>query len=212
MAGLPMPASRRRRPWVALGLAGAALAVLAVDGLQRAESNDQWCTACHLPPEATFVARAAAPTAVDLASAHARVAAMAAAPGGRGPPLRCIDCHGGPGLAGRWLRLRIAARDFASWLGGQLVVVGSRYVPVESVHYPPADSLCAACHAEPVGRAGFENHFHNLLDDPAAPAQLACVSCHDGHRARPGEPYFLTAESVAPGCEACHLRMGGPGR
>lgn len=178
------------------------LGVTALGTLSVAESNDRWCAGCHLPPESTFVARAAGPTAVDLAAAHALAVAA--------PPLRCIECHGGPGVGGRLSALQIAVHDSWSWLRGDFVAVGTRYAPVDEVNYPIPDHLCADCHAEVVTRPGFENHFHHLLGDPKAPPMLRCVTCHDGHVARPGEPFFLTKDSVAPGCDACHARMGGP--
>jgi hypothetical protein len=181
-------------------------ALLALTSAMVAERNDSFCASCHLPPEATFVARSVATAPVDLASAHALL--VDADPGDE--RLRCIDCHGGPGAAGRLRALGLGVRDLASWLGGDFVVVGDEYVPLGAVHQPIADELCAGCHGETLADEDFDNHFHHLLSDPEAPSDLACVDCHDGHAARPGEPYFVTDEAVAPGCDACHAVMGGP--
>ncbi|MCE7939657.1 MAG: hypothetical protein DYG90_13970, partial [Chloroflexi bacterium CFX6] len=74
----PTPARQRRHLPVRLArLATIGLtAFAALTGIAATvETHDPACAACHLPPETAFVARAAAPTPVDLASAHARLPA-----------------------------------------------------------------------------------------------------------------------------------------
>lgn len=166
------------------------------------ETHDPACAACHLPPETAFVARAAAPTPVDLASAHARLPAP--------DRLRCVDCHGGPGPRGRLRSLGIGARDTLAWLRGDYVVVGTDYAPLGAVHHPIDDALCLACHAPTLDPPAFENHFHHQLRAPESPPSLTCTTCHTGHQPRPGSPAFLTDADVAAGCQQCHATMGGP--
>ncbi len=201
----PAPAGQLRR---AARRSGAAAAIVAgagmalLGGAAVVETHDPACAACHLPPEVAFVARAAAPEPVDLASAHARLPAP--------DRLRCVDCHGGPGLAGRVRSLAIGARDAAAWLRGDYAVVGTDYAPLGAVRHPVADDLCLACHAAALDPPGFENHFHHALRAPRAPRDLACVTCHAGHLPRPGSPAFVADADIAAGCQACHAAMGGP--
>jgi hypothetical protein len=166
------------------------------------ERHDPFCGGCHLPPETAFVERSMSTTPVDLAAAHALST--------DGERVQCVDCHGGPGLGGKIGALRTGARDLASWLQGDFVVVGTEYMPLGGLAKPLDDGICAACHGETLQNGAFDNHFHALLDDEDAPPDLRCTACHEAHVRRPDQPYFLTEASVAPGCERCHDRMGGP--
>lgn len=167
-----------------------------------AERHDPLCGACHLPPEATFVARAAGPEPVDLASAH--VVGMA------DRRVLCVECHGGSGLEGHLARLRMAGADTWAWLAGDYTVLGTRFLPTDRPRHPVRDAICVACHQSAVTAEDFENHYHFLLSDPGAPTDLPCVACHVGHGDTPGKAPFLTDGGVVPACAACHSVMGGP--
>jgi hypothetical protein len=173
----------------------------ALGGITAVERHDPACASCHLPPEATFVARAGtAPS--DLASAHARPADADA--------VRCVDCHGGPGLSGRVASWRMGAGDLWHFVRGDYTVLGTTYLPAEAQRYPVADDTCRSCHVAAMADTGFENHFHTRLSDPERPAELSCVGCHLAHKSEdPGTAGSLTP-AMAAQCEACHLVLGGP--
>jgi predicted CXXCH cytochrome family protein len=184
---------------LALGLALVAGLVLA--GLAVAEGQDERCASCHLPPEATFVARRFATPPTDLAAGHGQAPDSA---------LRCVDCHGGPGPAGRLRSLAMGARDLAVFVAGDYTVLGAEYLPAASWHFPVGDATCRACHGEAVDAAGFENHFHNRLADSPRPETVACARCHPAHRGGdPADGYLREAE-LAPVCTDCHEDLGGP--
>jgi hypothetical protein len=193
--------TRPRRLVLAAALALAAGIVLLL-GLTEAERHDPFCAGCHLPPEATFVARAESAAAVDLASLHGRPAGA-----GRVP---CVGCHGGPGLAGRLESLEIGASDAWAWLRGDYTILGTRYLPAASVEHPVADATCAGCHEAELAEGGFERHFHQLLDEPEAPAGVGCAACHRAHELRSGDPALVPESEVAAACAECHRVMGGP--
>jgi hypothetical protein len=172
---------------------------LLAGGTMILEGHDPACAACHLPPEATYVARASRGQPADLAAAHA----------GPTPAVRCIDCHAGPRPRDRARGLELAARDGWSMLRGAYVVVGAEYAPLGASRRSWPEDACRACHAEVLDGDAFDVHFHNLLDDADAPP-LSCTACHGGHRLRPRQPYFLTDADAAAACAACHEVMGGP--
>jgi hypothetical protein len=187
------------RRW-ALFLAFAAFVVLAGATTTIAvENRDSFCASCHLPPEATLVARASTSPARDLAAAHALLE----------PAVRCIDCHAGATPAHRLRGIPLAARDAAAFLSGNYTVVGEEYSPLGRQASYPAGSACLDCHDDVLTRAEFEQHFHGLLDDPEAP-ELACSICHRSHALRPAPDSFLTDQDSALGCNDCHAAMGGP--
>jgi hypothetical protein len=180
-------------------LAAAGLVVLGAGNL---EGQDSFCGRCHLPPEATFVARASAGQPVDLASAHARPTDA--------PPVACVGCHGGTGVTGRLRSLAMGADDGLSWLLGDFTVLGPHYLPRAEPGRTVPDGACRACHDGTVRAEGFENHFHNRLLDPERPAELTCSRCHVGHDTAVGPDAYLVERDLAERCAECHRVMGGP--
>lgn len=192
----PSPPVRR-----VLGAAAVVVLVAAAGaaGAMVVEERDSACAGCHLPPEATYVARSRATPPADLAAAHAMVE----------PPVRCIDCHAGPNVRDRPHGLGLAAADMWSWVRGAYVVVGAEYAPLGTSRKPWSRDSCVACHGDVLDGSEFDRHFHQLLDDAKAPA-ISCVTCHTVHLPRPGQRAFLTDDDAQPGCDACHVVMGGP--
>jgi len=192
----PPPKPRAAWPiWAGL----AALALIAAAGLGTAatlEDHDSFCAACHTQPESTFYARSlAAPS--DLASAHAAAWAT-----------RCIDCHSGPGLAGRAGALALGARDLAAWV----THTGQQPAPLT---VPIRDASCLKCHADVPNTRNFDRHFHMYLArwqalDPATAG--SCVSCHVGHSPS-GDPHqdYLQPEQMQLVCDRCHAANVGRG-
>lgn len=165
----------------------------------RLERDNDFCNACHLSPEVPlhrdirvdFDARPP-PT---LAAAHARAGAGS---GDAHRPFRCIDCHGGSGLAGRAQVKALAARD-AFWY-----VVG-RFEEPRSMRVPLRDANCRECHTSyRVAPGSGANAFHALAVHNAD-LPLRCVACHTAH-AKGGNPdaFFLRASEVRAECARCH--------
>lgn len=177
------------------------LVLVSLGGIAAVERHDPACASCHLPPEATFVARSGRPPS-DLASAHAQAQASAA--------VRCVDCHGGPGLGGRVASLQMGARDLWHYVRGDFTVLGSTYLPADTLRHPVPDATCLSCHLPVMTDSGFENHFHSRLSDPERPAELSCTDCHAAHQ--PTDPAVVggLSRAVAQECEVCHEVMGGP--
>lgn len=182
-----------------LGLAGMALGLLilaSAGGVAyaiRLEQNDAFCASCHTQPETMFYQRSrrADDEPADLAGAH------------RPDGVRCIDCHGGEGAAGRAQVLALAARDAVKFYSG-------RYQQPAMMAMTLSDMACSKCHQKTVEAPGFENHLHNLLYDPEAPS-LPCLRCHLSHEPAEGLAYFVVEDVVLEACEFCHLGMGrGP--
>jgi len=160
------------------------------------EERDSFCIACHTEPEVTYYRRTVTSSSPspDLATAHAHA----------DQPVRCVSCHGGVGPAAR-LRVfyRLAVWDAAKWVSG-------RYSRPGQTRHPLPNINCSRCHQGSVVEAGFENHFHNMLNSPEAPA-LRCVSCHLAHDASANaRKAYIREPVVFPVCNACHEVMGGP--
>jgi hypothetical protein len=191
---------RRRLMLVAAAAAAfVGCAVLVAGGTLVLETQDQLCAACHLPPEAAFVARAAGTEPVDLASGHAL----------SDESVRCISCHAGVGFAHRLRGLPLAARDAQAFVWGDYTVVGMEYAPLGGQEHVAAHAICLDCHADVRDTEAFAQHFHGLLDDPDAPA-IACTVCHSAHDERHAADGFLAPSATARGCDECHAAMGGP--
>lgn len=180
-------------------LAAPAVAILigltAAGGGLLLERYDPLCAACHTQPETMYYKRSidTQTGGVDLASFHRQKAAT-----------RCIDCHGGVGAQARLATLLLAAGDTAQFILGQ-------YEQPAKMNDPLPNPNCRQCHDEAVVRAGFENHFHNLMDEPEAPL-IFCVACHVSHQEGEERAFFIREDDVFPSCNRCHDVMGGPSR
>lgn len=182
------------------GLVPIAAAPLGWVVTDRLERNDDFCIACHLssgeplhaPKRSDFDARPPA----TLAALHGAERVGADDP----HAFRCIDCHGGTGLAGRARVKVLAAKDALVYLTG-------RFDEPDGMAWPLRDDDCAKCHArfdeQPV-EAWRSPRFHQL---PVHNVELgvACVSCHGVHDAG-GDPehHFLRAAEVRSWCARCH--------
>lgn len=169
------------------------LAVAAAGSGLYLETRDSFCAGCHTQPETLYYERSIDTQAggVDLASFHHLAEGT-----------RCVDCHGGVGARARLGTLVLAAGDALQFVTG-------RYMQPAMMGQPLSNPNCRQCHEEAVMRQGFENHFHNLMDDPDAPLIL-CVACHISHQERDERTFFVREDDVFPSCNRCHEVMGGP--
>lgn len=190
------PGSRRGR-FLALAL-GAGL-VAGPTGwfvTDHLEQDDDFCNACHLPSgevlHATVRADFDAEVPVVLASLHG-VAEH------EGRDFRCIDCHGGVGLAGRARVKLLAARDALVYLTGD-------FEEPHGMAWPLRDEDCSQCHArfDESEAASWNPRFHEL-GVHNADLGVDCVECHLVHEAG-GNPqaHFLLADRVRSQCARCH--------
>ena len=182
-------------------IAAAALSgglVLAGGGMVTAiqlENHNAFCASCHTEPESQFYQRSQV-AAVDLASAH------------NAKEVACIQCHSGPGTAGRVQAVAsVAAPDTFAFYSGHYRKPATLTVPIGDEH-------CLKCHADVSARQDFNNHFHVFLPKlrAAAPGNAAtCVDCHKGHVLN-GLPnvVFLPQATTEAVCQRCHsiLREG----
>ena len=173
--------------------------IIAIGGLAfslNLETQDGFCASCHTEPESTFYAssvdRSGDPA--NLASSHAQ----------KDPSVHCIDCHGGLDPLPR-------ARTFVSIaMVDTLRFYSGHYSQPAKLTSPIPDQNCLHCHRSAVQAPGFDNHFHNMLSDPAAP-QIACTDCHPGHQEASASEKYITRRVVYPHCNDCHTKMGkGP--
>lgn len=169
-----------------IGLAGIPAAWLISD---HVESDNAFCVSCHLAPgeplhQTKFDEFLAAP-AVSLVAAH-RVAQ---------DDFRCVDCHGGTGLAGR-------ARVKAVTLLDTLRYVSGRFGEPERMRHPLWDEDCVKCH--PRYRPARDDAFHAIAVHNAD-FPWSCVECHEAHPAtRAPEFDFVPRERALAICRTCH--------
>ena len=193
---------RRLGRWWTFGLVSAGLLMAIVAGFlvfAHVEENDAFCASCHSQPEVTYVQRAASAGAVDLASAHARLAQDHA----NAVDTRCIDCHAGPGLVGRLGAMSQGARDAVRWFSGT-----SRQPALMTV--PIADANCLKCHADVPSVAGFDSHFHRHLArwQQVDAAAATCASCHTSHTTDGNANIgFLQQQRTLILCNQCHTAL-----
>lgn len=191
------PARTNRRIQVIAGSAIAALVVLGLVvpvGAMQFENHDTFCASCHTEGETTFLQRAEASGPTDLASFHAQNGST-----------RCIDCHSGAGLVGRYVTLTYGASDLVSYFRGN-------YAQPAVQDTPLGDANCLKCHGAVLTNQDFNNHFHVFLSkwqalDPANAGH--CVDCHLSHdlSGDPGTKY-LNQTSTIPLCQKCHAFAG----
>jgi nitrate/TMAO reductase-like tetraheme cytochrome c subunit len=195
-------AARRR---LALGLGGLALLAAPTGWLvsDHLERNDAFCVSCHLRDGSPlhrgkregFERRPAA----SLAAAHG----VAGVRGRSDPALRCIDCHGGTGLAGR-ARVKLLSAKDAFWYAT------GRFEEPERMRWPLWDEDCRKCHAdlgEGGAAPGAAPAFHALAVHNAE-LGVDCVACHLAHdeSALP-DHHFLVPDVVRARCAECHPRF-----
>jgi hypothetical protein len=160
--------------------------------VDRLESRNEFCVSCHLDPvtplhrdiSESFRAR----PALNLTGAH-RIAE---------PDFRCIDCHGGTGLVGKFRVKIVSGWDTIKYLTG-------RFREPERMAAPLWDEDCVKCHA--AYRPERADAFHAF---PAHNVGLpyACVACHRAHPVgAPAELQFLEREVVLPICRDCHKEV-----
>jgi predicted CXXCH cytochrome family protein len=181
---------RRRAVVIAAGIVLVVLAIGTGLGAAQFENRDTFCSSCHSEPERTYVDRSLAIEPTDLASYHTTRST------------RCIDCHTGPGLAGRIAGLALGGRDLVRYL------IGSYQQPAPLTR-PITDSHCTKCHEQILNAQGFEEHFHELLPQWQALSASAatCVSCHSAHTTD-GSTMYLNNDRTMRVCQACHAFAG----
>jgi hypothetical protein len=181
-------------------IAGAIVVGLIMFGLiipvtaMQFENHNGFCASCHTEGEQTFYNRALASAPVDLASLH----------NNKGQA-RCIDCHTGAGIVGRYGGLMAGATDLISYFSG-------RYPQPAALEAPYPDANCLKCHANITQNQDFNNHFHVFLPRWQQVDQNAatCVSCHLSHDTHGDVKIsFLNEQTTAAICQKCHAVAGG---
>lgn len=181
-------------------IAGAVIAAMILFGLiipitaMQFENHNGFCASCHTQGEQTFYDRSTAGAPVDLASIH-DIKGQA----------RCIDCHTGPGILGRYGGLMAGATDLISYF--------SRHYPQPAaLEEPYPDANCLKCHANIAQKQDFNNHFHVFLPRWQAIDKHAatCVSCHLSHDTNGDIKIgFLNEKTTVAVCQKCHAVAGG---
>jgi len=157
------------------------------------ENHNSFCASCHTEGEQTFYDRSTASDPVDLASIH-DIKGQA----------RCIDCHTGPGIIGRYGGLMAGSTDLINFFSGH-------YPQPAALEEPYPDANCLKCHADIFQKQEFNNHFHVFLPRWQAVDKNAatCVSCHLSHDitgdAKIG---FLNEQTTTAICQKCHSFAG----
>lgn len=180
-------------------LVGAATIALILFGLivpataMQFENHNSFCASCHTQGEQTFYDRSTSSDPVDLASIH-DIKGQA----------RCIDCHTGAGIIGRYRGLMAGATDFISFFSGH-------YPQPAVLEEPYPDANCLKCHANIFQKQDFNNHFHVFLPQWQAIDKNAatCVSCHLSHdNTGDAKIAFLNQQTTAAVCQKCHSAAG----
>ncbi len=179
--------------------AGVVIAGLVVFGMiipftaMQFENHNSFCASCHTEGEQTFYDRSIATAPVDLASMHDMKGQA-----------RCIDCHTGPGIIGRYGGLMAGATDLISYFSGH-------YPQPAALEEPYPDANCLKCHAAITQKQDFDNHFHVLLSQWQAIDKNAatCVSCHLSHdKSGDQKIAFLNQQTTVAVCQRCHSAAG----
>jgi len=179
-------------------LIGAGLVAFAIFGLvipvtaMQFENHDSFCASCHTQDEENFYNRSLVNVekSTDLASYHAAKQGA-----------RCIDCHTGPGITGRYGGLMAGATDVISYVSGH-------YPQPAALEEPYPDKNCLKCHSDISSKRDFNNHFHYFLPrwqavDPQHAA--SCVDCHASHDTTGStDIMFLNEAHTTQICQSCH--------
>lgn len=180
---------------------GAAIALVLLFGLfiplaaMQFENRNSFCASCHTEGEVTFFNRSTVATPIDLASIH-NIKGQA----------RCVDCHTGPGIIGRYGGLIAGASDLVSFYSGH-------YPQPAALEEPYPDANCMKCHGNIAAKKDFNNHFHVVMFqwqsvDPTHAAH--CVDCHASHdTTNDAGAIFLNKAATVKVCQACHAIAGG---
>jgi predicted CXXCH cytochrome family protein len=156
------------------------------------EEKDSFCASCHSQPETTYYLRTLEGTMVDLASAH------------KTKEVKCIDCHSGVGLIGRFEAFFVGGGDLIHW------VTRTAIQPAPLI-YPISDRNCLKCHGATENTQDFSRHFHAFLPRWQAIDKNAarCVDCHSSHTTD-GDPSlgFLNQARATQVCTRCHQMVG----
>jgi predicted CXXCH cytochrome family protein len=192
------PSRKNRVPIIATIAAVVAIALLlggaTVLTAARLEEKDSFCASCHSQNESTYYERTQAADSTDLASWHHG-----------DKQTRCIDCHAGPGVAGRAAAMRLGAGDLVAWVTGQAIQPAP-------LNHPIPDANCLKCHEEVSKTQDFNRHFHAFLPRWQAldPNAATCVSCHSTHTTD-GEASltYLQRDRTVQVCQQCHNNLGG---
>lgn len=187
--------ARSNLAWILLGggVLALGLGLSGVGYVSHLEQNNSFCASCHTQPEFEYYQRlidSQQPT-TDLATFHLR----------HEEAVKCIDCHGGEGLAGRAQVLAKSAWDALKFLVGV-----HRQPAMMSIRLP--DQACSKCHQDVYYQPGFENHFHNEI--PNSMQTFRCLDCHLAHPLGDPTISFGTRDVFFPECVRCHQEMGGP--
>lgn len=170
------------------------------------EENNEFCAQCHTQPEYDFWMRTQVvmknPHEVsDLATFH--IVPMAENKNPQRPALTCISCHGGATLSDRLTTMfELGALDTIRF-------VADDFKQPAKLSHPLPDRYCLQCHQEDVEKQGFDNHFHNKLEERGAPP-LSCTSCHLAHAEADTLSKFVLRQAAYPQCNECHKQLGGP--
>jgi len=179
---------------------GASLVLLLLIGIvipvsaMQLENHNSFCASCHTQDEEKFYNRATKSAPTDLASAHDMK-----------NQARCIDCHTGPGIVGRYGGLMAGATDLISYFSGH-------YPQPAALEEPYPDQNCMKCHQTLADKKDFNNHFHVFLFqwqsiDPANAAH--CVDCHTSHdTTNDAGAVFLNKMITIQVCQRCHASAG----
>lgn len=182
-------------------IAGSVIAAFIVLGLviplsaMQMENHNSFCASCHTEGEVTFFNRSTAASPTDLASIH-DIKGQA----------RCIDCHTGVGIVGRYGGLMAGATDLVSYFSGH-------YPQPAALEQAYPDANCLKCHASVSTKQDFNNHFHVFLPkwqalDPQHAAH--CVDCHASHDTKnDAGTVFLDKAATVKICQSCHATAGG---
>jgi len=180
-------------------LVGAGILCLVLFGLvipmtaMQFENHNSFCASCHTEGEQTFYDRSTASDPVDLASIH-NIKGQA----------RCIDCHTGPGIIGRYGGLMAGSTDLINFFSGH-------YPQPAALEEPYPDANCLKCHADIFQKQEFNNHFHVFLPRWQAVDKNAatCVSCHLSHDITGDVKIgFLNEQTTTAVCQKCHSFAG----
>ena len=157
------------------------------------ENKNSFCASCHTEGEQTFYNQSLATAPVDLASFHELKNAS-----------RCIDCHTGQGVVGRFMGLIAGASDLVSFYSGH-------YPQPAVLEEPIPDQNCIKCHAKVLQAQDMNNHFHAFLSrwQQQDPQAGTCVSCHNGHNLKgDASIVFLNKDDTTRICQQCHSVLG----
>ena len=213
-AGKRAPARRRFPLWIPGAALGVVIVLVAVlfFSMMRLEETDTFCGSCHTQPETTYLDRMAKGQVKDQASAGpVDVASFHQSKTDPTAKVHCIDCHAGPGLAGRVAAIFEGAGNAVRY------VTHTGTQPGKLAGRMP-DANCVKCHADVTAAQtykGHNNHYHFFLArlQAAAPASMiSCAECHLAHNDQGDTTImFLQQAPTEAVCSRCHSALGEGG-